>query len=792
MSYGAYPHYANPPPPPPPFYPPPPVVDPFRAYYADRLRELTFNSRPIIQDLSMLASAQRDAGDWTKMQAVVEEIENAVLRAPPQGKLPLLYLLDSISKNCGAPYTTDLLPPIIPRLYMRTYREVDGVTKSKMEEMVTLWRSSGPGRTDLYGLAVRDAVERDIFGSAGWQPPSRQYPTQHAVQQLLAQTMEGKQREVAARPWDPQPGQQINILLQLGQLLTTSTVPPPELQNIHDQLLAMQAAARQQPPPPPPPPPRPPIPPPIAQPVNTWTPPAPIQPAPGIHTPLPPFAPTLLPPNPAYPPRPQSSFVPEPRSSTPMIAPAPLPATTPSIPNFTMPLDVANILKNLNTAALLSKPQTPLLEVKPRNVLDEYEDLILSMKDVNLQNLDLTVSLPEREIPLDHLPERCKQCGLRFPGIGTQMQEHLDWHFRRNRKERETEGRGAHRRWLPRAEEWVSDLMTNNAVASGSGQSTAGPSNVTGVKTEEGKGKLTAEKMAQLKKRWVAVPSDPALAAKPCPICKETFKGEWSEEEEEWVFKNALNVNGNIYHATCRAEQMSAVVAARLMDGGRRTGSKSPRLSLTPGTEDGIRTPTSGLRNLTLPNPDSPKKPTTNHVEVMQDVAMKHEQQNSPKISPPLSITSKSPVVESKGEFEVQTLVDVLGDRANDDVEQSSLGGKHEAGSLVEGDNKRKLSCVKGTDDQEHVVKVEKDILEDHVNEGNDGNNRDDRNEINGTDATKGIDLNIETSKRKAEDEVEVEDVKKPKLEIDSDFEFDLEILEQDPGLELDMAGVVE
>ncbi|EIW70606.1 hypothetical protein TREMEDRAFT_13756, partial [Tremella mesenterica DSM 1558] len=507
MSYGAYPHYANPPPPPPPFYPPPPVVDPFRAYYADRLRELTFNSRPIIQDLSMLASAQRDAGDWTKMQAVVEEIENAVLRAPPQGKLPLLYLLDSISKNCGAPYTTDLLPPIIPRLYMRTYREVDGVTKNKMEEMVTLWRSSGPGRTDLYGLAVRDAVERDIFGSAGWQPPSRQYPTQHAVQQLLAQTMEA--------------------------------------------------------PPPPTTPPRPPIPPPIAQPVNTWTPPAPIQPAPGIHTPLPPFAPTLLPPNPAYPPRPQSSFVPEPRSSTPMIAPAPLPATTPSIPNFTMPLDVANILKNLNTAALLSKPQTPLLEVKPRNVLDEYEDLILSMKDVNLQNLDLTVSLPDREIPLDHLPERCKQCGLRFPGIGTQMQEHLDWHFRRNRKERETEGRGAHRRWLPRAEEWVSDLMTNNAVASGSGQ--------------KGKGKLTAEKMAQLKKRWVAVPSDPALAAKPCPICKETFKGEWSEEEEEWVFKNALNVNGNIYHATCRAEQMSAVVAARLMDGGRRTGSKSPR-----------------------------------------------------------------------------------------------------------------------------------------------------------------------------------------------------------------------
>lgn len=56
------------------------AVDPFRSYYADRLRQLTFNSRPLIQELSVMAMQQRDGNNWEAMKAVVEEIETAVLR----------------------------------------------------------------------------------------------------------------------------------------------------------------------------------------------------------------------------------------------------------------------------------------------------------------------------------------------------------------------------------------------------------------------------------------------------------------------------------------------------------------------------------------------------------------------------------------------------------------------------------------------------------------------------------------------------------------------------------------
>lgn len=63
-----------------------------------------------------------------------------------------------------------------------------------------------------------------------------------------------------------------------------------------------------------------------------------------------------------------------------------------------------------------------------------------------------------RSIDLDltaHLPHHCSQCAARFPAGERgkeRLQSHLDWHFRRNRKERESEGRGANRRWLPRAD----------------------------------------------------------------------------------------------------------------------------------------------------------------------------------------------------------------------------------------------------------------------------------------------------------------------------------------------------
>lgn len=178
----------------------------------------------------------------------------------------------------------------------------------------------------------------------------------------------------------------------------------------------------------------------------------------------------------------------------------------------------------------------------------------------------------------------------------------MDWHVRRNKQERTSSGRGAHRRWLPRAEEWVNDIpvagssTAPDTIAGAAAASDAGGANAIAKATK------TAE---ELQKKWVRVPSGPQSASAVCPVCKEGFKREWSEDEEEWVWRNAIDVSGKvrffkpnllrwdrkadmnqIMHATCRQQQLTANRLARVSkgrSGSAGTSSKSP--GLTPEAE---------------------------------------------------------------------------------------------------------------------------------------------------------------------------------------------------------------
>lgn len=464
-----------------------------------------------------------------------------------------MYLIDSISKNVGAPYTDSLLPPIMPRLYLRAYREVDGVTKSKMEEMLKLWRTGGPGGTELYPSGVREEVERGIFGSAlpapiASSPPPIATPPQQLTQQSVQATLRAFLREKEdemAQEFSMARAKRVDVLVKIDQLLASSQVSPTELADIMEKIRAMQAGKE-----------------PGAAPAPR--PPAPVQ-QPGFqpravgaqpnygNQPAPYTQPT-----PTYPPfgvqpPPASYRSPLGAGAVPTPPPAPVPLAVPGN------LNVADILKNLSGVLSHTHTPEPVGSTTPKDSLQVYEDMILAL------NMKVDVfDLSKLSLPVSHLPVRCKQCGMRFVEGENTLQAHMDWHFRRNRKERETEGRGAHRRWLPRASEWINE------------SSEAGPS--TPVKQEAtlaNPNKLTAERIAALRRKWVRAPSDPNNAP-PCPICKDQFKPEFSEDEEEWVFMNAIDVHGTIYHATCRAEKMSAVVAQRLLANEPRGGSASP------------------------------------------------------------------------------------------------------------------------------------------------------------------------------------------------------------------------
>ena len=137
----------------------------------------------------------------------------------------------------------------------------------------------------------------------------------------------------------------------------------------------------------------------------------------------------------------------------------------------------------------------------------------------------------------------------------------MDWHVRRNRSERQSAGRGAPRRWLPRADEWENERPT--AGSAGDGESSAmgvaaddsattGPGHGAGAGAGvagEGKPQRSVE---ELKRKFVKVPPGKngqgggGEGDVKCPICKEAFRAEWSEDEEEWVWRNAISVNGKV------------------------------------------------------------------------------------------------------------------------------------------------------------------------------------------------------------------------------------------------------
>lgn len=89
-----------------------------------------------------------------------------------------------------------------------------------------------------------------------------------------------------------------------------------------------------------------------------------------------------------------------------------------------------------------------------------------------------------------------------------------------------------------------------------------------------------AKNNEDLRAMFVIVP--PGDEAKPvrCPICKEALKSEFLEDDEDWVWKNALKKGDTVYHATCHSE--AAASTSTLVSRLRADYSRSRSRSLTP------------------------------------------------------------------------------------------------------------------------------------------------------------------------------------------------------------------
>ncbi|XP_031537265.1 pre-mRNA cleavage complex 2 protein Pcf11 isoform X4 [Vicugna pacos] len=203
--------------------------------------------------------------------------------------------------------------------------------------------------------------------------------------------------------------------------------------------------------------------------------------------------------------------------------------------------------KLLKTGILkLSQPDsaTTLNEVAAQPPAEEEEDQNEDQDVPDLTNFTIEELKQRYDSVINRLYTgiQCYSCGMRFTTSQTDVYaDHLDWHYRQNRTEKDVSRKVTHRRWYYSLTDWIEFEEIADLEERAKSQFFEKVHEEVVLKTQE----------AAKEKEFQSVPAGPAGAVESCEICQEQFEQYWDEEEEEWHLKNAIRVDGKIYHPSC-------------------------------------------------------------------------------------------------------------------------------------------------------------------------------------------------------------------------------------------------
>ncbi|RYO78899.1 hypothetical protein DL766_003005 [Monosporascus sp. MC13-8B] len=176
------------------------------ADFREALEDIQFNSRYEIQNLTVIARENTEHA-LAISGALVEHVK----RTAPQKKLPALYVLDSIVKNVGTPYTL-FFGRKLYQTFMDAYASVDNATRRKMDEMLKTWKEPIPGSID----------PRPVF------PPEVVRPIENALIKARTNALQAQQERARGQQQILGQGRAMPQAIPHRDVPTPPTTRPPQ------------------------------------------------------------------------------------------------------------------------------------------------------------------------------------------------------------------------------------------------------------------------------------------------------------------------------------------------------------------------------------------------------------------------------------------------------------------------------------------------------------------------------------------------------------------------------------
>ncbi|ODV65590.1 hypothetical protein HYPBUDRAFT_128458 [Hyphopichia burtonii NRRL Y-1933] len=504
--------------------------------YASSLRELTFNSRPIIDNLTTIAKENTDVAD-----GILNVITQRIYKCIPEQKLFSLYLLDSICKTVGNPYNI-LIGDEIFKLFSHVYLLVNDTVRKKLNNLFETWKMT---KTKGTALPIFPKEQLDKIGKflsqAGYKGKVNddKVLTNSSLIKDIDTLIPIFQNKLINNP-DPELNDRFNALSQLKVLLSNQTMQKNDLIAVQTKLTAIKQ-----------------------QELATATSPIPQNThinvkesqTPGIPQ-VPPAINHTNKANELFNALIISGLVKVDQSLKPG-----------SKPHYEVVLPKIKYNPTTTSATSINKTETNEVEdffLKYTQYLSNttvYEQLkyneILKLSKklstskstkINLQNFINSNDLEQLSLQLlyECKASKCGICGKRFTNdeIGTtRKQLHLDWHFRINKKLGNQNSNIQSRNWYLDDYDWVKfrddnllEFNTNNL----SNEANMIQDNDTTSKPIP----------------YVVIPSNETNMNNKCLICRESIKATYNDDIGEWCWYNCIaspndKTNRKIFHATC-------------------------------------------------------------------------------------------------------------------------------------------------------------------------------------------------------------------------------------------------